>query len=358
MLMPVVTVSFSPATFDAIMKVVKRAGYASPSQFLEIAAHNQLTLERDSEAEHRVALPSTAERQIRPGRAHKLHAAIATVAAQPDHPGIDPALLQGVFSRLSLAGLDASSLPEQGVLQVALGHVWGQINRYLPIKIAARWIAVQALQSRQWPLLTTIFSGLNGDVSHLGSMLEAADREQDRPREAMLATGLPRRENTQSGERFMSQVIGRLTRSRRFHPGILCHYGFAALADTAMALTSPGIEFAALSNPVLDNSTDTAQNTLGPEEQRFLLEHIVSNVPTEVSDFRAVLRAVELGNDSPGAVISAIRPHMPQGWTELALRTHVFGLLARMTELGVILKSWEGRRVKYSAGDGARTIAA
>lgn len=214
--------------------------------------------------------------------------------------------------------------------------------RYLPIKVAARWIAVQALQSRKWPPLATIFAGLGRDIAKLGSTLEAADRVQARPREAMLSIGLPRLENPQSIERFMSQVIGRLTRSGRFHPGILCHYGLAAPVDSSIALTLPGIEFSALSNPVLDGPIAKASNTVASEERQFLLQHIITNVPTELRDFRAVLEAIASGNDSPDTVTRAVRPRVPEGWTDLALRTHVFGLLARMTELEAILKPGKG----------------
>lgn len=352
---PVITVSFPVNVFEDILRIVKRAGYSSPSQFLEVAAQNQLTLEKDSESHG----PAAVVEGGRERGARKKHDGFARprrgtrVVSQPPSP---TRMDEGIRARLSLVSIQAAALPETNEPDVPKDHIWGQVNRYLPMKVTARWLAVQAAQEQKWPPFASIFRDLGRDVAHLGSVLETADGEQNRPRDRMLSVGLPKQDNPQSIQRFTSQLIGRLTRSGRFHPAALLDYALGAPVGGVITLSSAGLEFAQLENPIIDKPIQSAEVTLSKQESQFLLKHVVTNVPTESRDFRVVLDAIFSGQDTPGALIKAVRCEMPERWTDLALRTHIFGLLARMTELEVITRVWEGRKVRYLIGNEAAII--
>ena len=165
--------------------------------------------------------------------------------------------------------------------------------------------------------------------------------------------GLP--QHSDSAERFITQIVGRLTRSERFHPGVLFQYGLVALQDTTIALTEAGIKFVCLHNPVIDD--ELASEALSEAERKFLVDHIFAIVTLEASDFRSIFHAIKEGRTSPDALIAASRSFLPESWTDLARRTHVYGLLARMGQLGLIGKNWEGRRVSYVASPMSTVVA-
>jgi hypothetical protein len=102
-----------------------------------------------------------------------------------------------------------------------------------------------------------------------------------------------------------------------------------------------------LRNPAIDDQHAT--ESLSEEERTYLVNHIFERVTCEADDFRSVLQAVREGHGTPDALISASRNFLPESWTDLARRTHVYGLLARMGQLGLVGKNWEGRRVSYVA---------
>ena len=48
-----------------------------------------------------------------------------------------------------------------------------------------------------------------------------------------------------------------------------------------------------------------------------------------------------------GALAEAVFGNFPADWTSAAKQTHLSGIVARLTEMGVISRTWSGRRVAY-----------
>ena len=193
----------------------------------------------------------------------------------------------------------------------------------------------------------TLLHALADDAALLGTALDEADSSAGRKRDHALAVGLPRKGNHASRTRFLSQVLARTTRAGDIYPGAMVHYALAEFSAEELALTDRGLQFARLRNPVLDDGVNTASDTLAGEERDFLQAHIRDFVPRELADFVLVVRAVSQGATNPKGLLTAVRGSFPTEWSDVMLRTQVSGLVARLTELGLLSREWQGRNVTY-----------
>jgi hypothetical protein len=366
--MPVIAVNLSQKTYSDIMSLVGQGAYSGPEQFLEIAAFNQLALERGLTPEEllkgiqRPAAVQTTGRETAPistrkkssppsAEVHKVMQAPATARVAAD---VDGPELQDVLSRFSLHAATSLRLkPSASNAGSANDRVWGQVNRLFPLKAACRWIAVAAGTHGRWPDMALAVSKLASDAAVIGSALEKADIDGSRKREEMMGVGLPRKGNLQSSDRFLSQFVARVTRANRVFPGAIVQYGLATVDVDALQLSKSGIELANMENPVLDGDLAKSNRTLSEDERIFLRRQIWEFVPAEKQDFGVVLKAILDGNKKPESLMSATRSDFPANWTEMAVRTHLYGVLARLGELGLVSKHWEGRSVEYNVPDAA-----
>jgi len=236
--------------------------------------------------------------------------------------------------------------------EVSNDRVFGQVNRLFPLKLACRWIAArtfskQSDDTQDWPSYPLISDTLADDAATLGSLLEKSDIAAGRKRDEQLATGLPRRGNSASRDRFLGQFIARITRAGEIYSGALCHYVLARFKHDVIALTEQGVLFAEIKNPILDSADLTSKTALSAEETDFLTRQILKLVPPERDDMRIVLSAIAEGKVRPNDLIEAIRPLFPSNWTDSMVLTHISGLVARLSDLELIARRWQGRQVEY-----------
>jgi hypothetical protein len=229
-------------------------------------------------------------------------------------------------------------------------HIWGQVNRLFALKLACRWVA-KAAAGRQWPNYLTVVDGLADDAALIGAVLEQWDAAAGRKRDEVLATGLPRRGNSASRDRFVSQYLARVTRGGEVQPGAVCRYALAVCGEEIVALTEQGLKFALMPNPILDQRLSGSLVALGDEEATFLCRQVRERAPGEHADMKAVLNAVSGGEITPSAVAAAVRSTFPTEWSEVVFRTHLSGLVARLADLRLLRRRWEGRNVQYCLGD-------
>jgi hypothetical protein len=71
-------------------------------------------------------------------------------------------------------------------------------------------------------------------------------------------------------------------------------------------------------------------------------------VPGERQDFEIVLGAVAAGSNTPEELLATVRGVLPEQWSNVMARTHVSGVVARLSELGLLQRRWEGRNVLYA----------
>jgi hypothetical protein len=376
--MPVIAVNLSQKTYSDIMTLVAAGAYSGPEQFLEIAAFNQLALERGltpEELQKTIHSPASVAEEsesfsARSGKTKRQHIQKITdqnISAEPAVPvkrrsvvvGVDDGELRNVLSRFSLQQckelkLELSAAPANTNAE----RVWGQVNRLLPLKAACRWIAAAASSTGRWPEMAFAIERLAPDAGILGSALEKADSQNARKREEMMGTGLPRKGNLQSSDRFLSQFVGRMTRTGRTYPGVISQYGLATVSADSLQLTKWGFDFACIENQILDGNLRIATRTLSEDERAFLVRQVWERVQTEKQDFMSVLRRISGGDARPELLMSGTRSDFPAKWTDVALRTHIYGIVARLGELGLVTKTWDGRSVEYKIADSARKLLA
>jgi hypothetical protein len=369
--MPIFAVNLSERLFGSIRELVEKGLYQSLEGFLEVAAYNQLALERGvtphqlldrghREGQHDPSPTPTAEeakpspgatrpeskpRKSKKGqrkrKGKKAHAREKVLAlASPD---VD---VEAVLGRWATPDADTFPSPTVGEGLPAGEHLWGQVNRLFALKLACRWV-VRAAAGRQWPSYLAVAEGLADDAAMIGAVLEQWDAAADRKRDEVLATGLPRRGNSASRDRFLSQYLARVTRGGEVQPGAVCRYALAVCGADVVALTEQGLKFALMPNPILDQRQSASPATLSVEEAEFLCQQIRERAEGEHADMRVVLNAVSGGEVTPTAVATAVRGSFPGEWSEVVFRTHLSGLIARLTDLRLLRRHWEGRNVQY-----------
>ena len=354
--MPVVLANLPPAALAEIQRLVEKGLYESAAEFLELAAANQLQLEREGGP----GAPGKSRRKSGPKRERPEVTRPRRVIQQQTLPRTDDGLFSGLEEgnlaqvRERLALPHGSFPPAELALKPPMhdagdGRIWGQINRFLPLKVPLRWLAVHASNRREWSPLEEVLEPIAADAAALGSALEQADADADRNRDELIATGLPRRGNNFSTDRFLSQYLARTTRKGTIHPGAAVQYGFASIDEGRLALTTTGFEFASLTNPVMDGDLAHATVALSEKEREFLVSDAIPYVSSELHDFSLVMSFVDTGHDTPNEQLELLGEQLPEDWSDTQLRTHVTGVVARMVDLGLLRRRWEGRRVQYLA---------
>jgi hypothetical protein len=346
--MPLMTVNISQKIYSIIQDLVTQDRYATPEQFLEVAAFNQIALERGSR-------PVDLIDSLRSIGVHANSQGNATRRTQPvarrsnDKTESASEWMLAAHRRLSMDGL-RGTLPKSAetTARPQEERVWGQVNRFFPLKVAVRWLAVAAAQRHAWSAFRESSDPLADDAAAVGSYCSHLDSLTERTRDDRLSTSLPQRGNAASRDRFLSQYIARSTRGGDIYPGAICQYALAVFEEDQLALTASGLELAQIENPVLDHLTGPPPHSaLSVEERAFFSRQILRLVPGEQRDFRVVLRIMQAGMVTPAELLSAVRTEFPSDWTDLVARTHVSGIIARMVDVGLVRRVWEGRKVRY-----------
>ena len=355
--MPLLAINLSQAVLSGIKELIDSGKYTSFESFIEVACFNQIAFERSGGAELKnngldvTRAPKASERKNVAGALPKKRSTVGKIERQvylldrPDQPEDVEAVLNP-FKKVASKRAAPDPLPMMSREEYD-GHIFGQVNRLFPMKLVCRWVLKASHSQHQWPSLSEVSEALADDAARLGSLLEQQDLAKDRKRDDCLAIGLPRRANGPSKDRFLSQFVARITRAGHIFPGALCQYRLASIQDQTLALSKRGVEFALIDNPLLDGDLSTSPTALSGEETHFLLSHILEWVAPEQSDIQAVIGAIATGSSTPPSLTTALRPYLPSDWNDGEIQTHVSGLIARMSELGLLRRRWHGRHVEY-----------
>lgn len=356
--MPVVAVNLSASVFGEIRRLVEKTLYTSPEQFLEIAAFNQVALERGQSPEEIVkqghlrtpaaarVVDSTAKKEKQARQRAERPAPIRASKAAPKR-GADDSLVRDVLAKLTVEALgDTLPQPRAVARRPETERVWGQVNRLFPMKFACRWLAVSHQHKDAWTRYDEMADTLANAAALMSTRLGELDARTGNKRDELLATGMPRMGNTSSRDRFLSQFVARTTRAGDIYPGAICQYAIAEFDGDRLALTDRGVVLAALANPTLDSAEDPT-TTLSDEERDFFVQQVLEYVPGEKHDCLRALAAVSDGIATPDTLLASLRAGLPQEWSDLMVRTHTAGLVARLADMGLLRRHWEGRNVTY-----------
>jgi Arc/MetJ-type ribon-helix-helix transcriptional regulator len=308
-----------------IHKLVSEGRYPSISDFLMIAVENQLTLEG-------METTDNVNQSL-----NELESPLGSRKGQYQYPTEDIPIL------------DLSPQPTSDNLWDL--WIWGQINRILPIKFAARLLAIESAQQGNFPDKTA-FNKISSEVARdFGLFLEKQDSKFNKLRDEKLSTGFPiGKIKEKSQDRFWSQFVG-YQRNNGTLTGGLFDFSLANITNNDngkynIGLNPQGLALAKLPNPVIDYQE--YENSLSDGEIEFFLNHIHSYVPGEASLYKillglfneGVIRREDINNKLSDFVIGS-------GWSKGLISTQRSGAISRMFEMNLISKKRKGLEVRY-----------
>jgi hypothetical protein len=367
-----IAIDLSPVQWQKAKTLVDTGIYDSIQQFGEIAFANQLVLEDGADPED--LAQATRERRstkadglrkrilpLPPSRAGARKEKDNDTAASGDRATIDrssPESDASLSFETAVRGLSLKVAPTPGPAAVETisapreQKILALINKPFGLKIVARALLVNA--THDWPAADELAHLVARQAAAVGAELAGEDRLAERRRN-LLHTGLPTPDSPESLERFTMQYVGRIARSGHVTPGGVVQFAIASLSDGRIALSTAGIEFARLLNPVLDGGLRPWERVLSAAEQKFLIEHITRFVPGEAKDAYAVVDAVRSGNNRPESLLM-VKDLLPSAWTDVQVRSYLSGLVSRLSELGVLNRVWVGRTVHYELATNAPIV--
>ncbi len=234
--------------------------------------------------------------------------------------------------------------------------LFGQHNKLLPVKANCRALLRIASQHPEGIPTEDVARRIGEVAALLGDYLTDHDRCHQIARDDSLATAFPRSgpDAEKSRVRYANQFVGRVNGQGALY-GMLWDYRLAAITPgegARLMLTEPAVQFARLTNPVLDGCQNDPAQKFSSEEATFLLDHIRSHVPVEAFAFRTLIQAIADGAITPDKLDEALRVHVPaetnRSLSQSFLTSQRSGALSRMADLGLIARQRKGVRVSYT----------
>jgi len=314
-------------------KLIGQGTYRDLSSFVTASMESQLTLEERESAEQVLTLAREQER-------------VARVSARGLPLAADLSIPQGERPTLGYPTRPGDTLAEQ--------WPWGQINKILPVKFTVRLLANEVSEVEPLVPLDVFRMEAARKAKEFGRWLAKNDAKYKRRWGERLSAGFPIGKDEESSlNRYASHFVGHERKRDGALFGALfdLKFGNAEVVGRALSvgLTEAGLEFARISNPVLDDSD--LSSSLSEEEIEFYLEHIRARVPGEVYAFELILSLIAEGVNGREELNEQIKKRVPLDWTDAVVNTQRAGAMARMYELGLIEKSREGLRVEYGVSE-------
>ncbi len=246
--------------------------------------------------------------------------------------------------------------------------VLGQFNRLLPAKANARAL-IHLFQEQPGGLpIKETAERIAAEAAVLGDYLSFLDERTGIGRDDALSTAFP----TTAGDadkarvRYANQFVA-YQNTRGELSGLMVDLKFinvvARRKERVIVPTRVAWEFARLRNPVLDGTANGVAEKFSSEERSLLLRHIVSSVPVEAFAYRAILEAVQGGDNTPDTIDAALKKSYVTEdragkLSQSFLASQRSGAISRMSDLGLIERQREGVRVSYAMTEEGRAFLA
>jgi len=233
--------------------------------------------------------------------------------------------------------------------------LWGQINRIFPVKVGVRTL-YNLLGDKQWISLEEFTEKAINIASSLGSIIRSREADDKKFRMQKLSAGLPRQGIFKSEMRYKNHFLAHI-RSDDLLDGAMCLLKFANLSrktkgEILIGLTEPGIKFATITNNIIDDNN--FDKSLNEQEVSFYLDHIKKHLPGEEFAFMWLLKKLNEGISDRLSMNRVLKEEIGYLWkskdwksSDKFINTQRAGLMARMYELGLILKNKKGLEVRY-----------
>ena len=326
-------IDITPEQDKSIATLIRESRFESFHHFLSAAVDNQLVLERATSGE---PLASVAD-----GQGVKREA--ISVPEQPI-PYLQAVTVEALGEDELYGGGDTDR------------WLWGQINSVLAIKFSCRESA-RFLSNGSDMSLQDLGTAVASAAYEFWDYLFDLDFQHDNGRGERLATSFPKRSygnaRAKSTSRFAHQYVGtRRKRDGRYDGALFQLALLGASSDGQPRLTAAGVEFAELSNPVIDNHLGLSGKWLSAEEEDFYLRRVVASSPAERNPVRWAITTVQAGANTRSEMIPRLAEAQPD-WSEAEVETYRVGVVSRMVQLRVLNLSRAGRDIRYELGPNA-----
>jgi hypothetical protein len=375
----ILCIKCSPEIKDKMDSILHNGQYKDYSELIAIAISNLWVLEQEVTRKGHFMIAKDGTLSSAPGpeskpergkttsaRKQALHPRSQGMAIPSEHSSVDqPPRIPDIFLLHERDNLHISTLEPQcdkldaGKIFTLDRWLFGQYNKLLPAKASCRALAYMAPTYEKGIPLVVAGSEIARTASELGDWLSSRDYQNKVGRDDALSTAFPRSgpESEKGRVRYANQFVG----SVNFHgqlSGLLSDYRLAALATAdppGLLLTTHGLAFAKLSNPVIDGMQGEMTCKFSSEESSFLMDLIRQFVPVEDFAFRTLLKAVLDGADTPDKLGEALLSLAPsdsnRSLSNSFLASQRSGALSRMADIGLITRVRQGVRVTYAITD-------
>jgi hypothetical protein len=274
--------------------------------------------------------------------------------------------------------LACSSDKEGRLLNEEHVWLWGQVNRIFPIKLGLRILFLMLGDGETVDLET--FKNKAGDVAlAFGKMIRSHERDANKNRDERISAGLPidnesfrktlilemrrnkkfedmepylRQEEFKSKNRYKSHFLASARKNDKLDGAMpylrLVNLSIGTNGKFSIGLTDDGLNFAKLDNPIIDNKDFT--KSLGEKEIDFYLQHILKKAKGENNAIKWLLQKLTNGIGNREEINKEIEKDFNQIWnfSPPVINTQRAGLMARIFELGLIMKEKQGINVTYT----------
>jgi len=333
-----------------IQKLIEKGDYEGIAQFINVAIENQLYLEESG-------LPSFTVNEkdfdIPPVK-------------ESNNKQSEKA---SVSLKLTAFHINPQVVPPPSYIQLVLGQkegkeelfwLWGQINKILPVKIGVRTLFRELGSNAKMPLNDFTDVAVEEAV-RIGERLRAHEDQLRKLRNQRISAGLPKVGDEKSQTRYRAQFLA-YGRKDGLLDGAMALFRFASIDTDSgkhmVGITQAGINFAKISNPVLDE--DNLDKSLSPEEIDFYLAHVKNHVKGEFAGIKWILTKIEQGINERESLNNELKKEFAELWSasDAVINTQRAGLMSRTFELGLLEKEKKGIYVTYHNSDFGKSFIA
>ena len=333
-----VVVDIPTELVDQIQSEIMQGNYAGPEEFLEQALHTQLRLESDEQQ----MLTSFGE-AVQPRNQEAERSSFRETLADKQTRNANDG--NSKLEDLSVRDFDVLTVDPPSPNRIDTGPLWGQYNRILPMKVSVRRLAIKLDRVDAEGIAYDEFREETAAVARVyGLRLKEMDEDAGRGRGEKFSAGFPTGDKVESSlNRFKTHFVGQIDSTGSL-TGSLPNLQFVTIAPSTreFGLSDPGLDFARIENPILDEDF-RSENPLSEAERRFYLDHVDSELHAEYNAMEVVTEAIVEGVNRPESLSKRVA-ELSEDWSSAQASTIRSGLIGRMHELGLVSRKRVGKR--------------
>jgi hypothetical protein len=194
--------------------------------------------------------------------------------------------------------------------------------------------------------------------------LRSVDKENRIPRGEQFASGFPKlASGVKSINRYLNHSCASIYKDGKVvgfpaHLGLIHVEGEGEFEERLVSLTQAGLEYVAMSNPVIDE--ESTSTSMSSDESQFMMDKIEESLPASWGFLRFVLSSVAGGEDTPNELSAAIARLYGKGtsrnWNNKQVPTYRTGAIGLLGDMGLISRTWNFRSVTYSVTDKGKEV--